>query len=89
MKMSDFLAGIWNEGRVLMWTRYAWEGGTMDDEALADKLAPLLWEADDWWYENRDKLVATADWAECVFLYMMPRLRKIMHEETEENHGRV
>ena len=41
----------------------------MDDEALADKLAPLLWEADNWWYENRDKLEAKADWAECVFLY--------------------
>jgi len=33
--------------------------------------------------------VAKADWAECVFLYMMPRLRKIMHEETEEKHEDV
>ena len=52
----------------------------MDDEALADKLAPFLWEADDWWNENRDRLVETADWAECVLLHMMPKLKEIIRE---------
>ena len=59
-------------------------GGTVsptppeNDEDLADKLAPFLWEADEWWDKNQDRLVETADWAECVLLHMMPKLKEIM-----------
>lgn len=51
-------------------------------EELADKLAPALWEADEWWHENVEKLVETADWAECVLLHMMPKIIAVVRAES-------
>lgn len=48
------------------------------DADLAEKLAPFLWEADAWWDNNEPKLTPEADWAECVLLHMMPKLREVM-----------
>ena len=43
-------------------------------ETMADQLAPLLWEANDWWDKNHSLLIDTADWAECVLLRMLPKM---------------